>query len=251
MEDLDLIIGLHSIVEALLNPARMHRRLIATDEGMKELQKRNVDLSGLEVQIHSPHQFQETAKQLFLDFDYTYRRIPSGLLLVTSSVELYDIAWLYAKLEKGEKLKIFCLDQVTDTHNGAAIMRTASFYGADAIIVAHRGNFGLGPNFSRIASGGVEHVKIVKCSSLPKVLKKLQDKGVCCIGFSEHAEEEAVADLDEKSICLVMGAEDTGLSNAVERILTTKVAFKPVGRIKSLNVSVAAGIAMERFFAKA
>jgi 23S rRNA (guanosine2251-2'-O)-methyltransferase len=111
-----------------------------------------------------------------------------------------------------------------------------------------KGNFGMGPNFSRIASGATEHVQIVKCSSLPKILTKLIELNVEVIGLSEHATDTNLNIKDAKATCLVLGAEDEGMSNAVSRVVEKTIALKPLGRIKSLNVSVAAAVAMEKIF---
>ncbi len=56
------------------------------------------------------------------------------------------------------------LDQITDVHNAAAIMRSAAFYGVDCVLISQKGNFGMGPNFARIASGALEYVKIIQFS---------------------------------------------------------------------------------------
>jgi 23S rRNA (guanosine2251-2'-O)-methyltransferase len=91
-------------------------------------------------------------------------------------------------------------------------------------------------------------VKIVRCSALPKTITKLKELGVMCVGLSEHASEELNKIDNEKSVCLVLGAEDVGMSHAVSRVVDKTIAFKPLGKIKSLNVSVAAAIAMEKIF---
>ena len=254
--EFDIIIGIHSITKALENPLRKHHSLVATKDGIEELiRKGNCKTSVIDrvkVDYVSSHALQEKAKKICRDLDYSYQRIPSQVFLITSPIQTYEVSWLYDELKSGKIVKIFCLDSVTDVHNGAAIMRTAAFYGVDAIVTSIKGSFGRGPSFSRIASGAVECVKTVKCASLSRVIRKLLDFEVECIGFSEHAtmgsEDQRNVLVNNKSLCLVMGAEDTGLSNAVERVLTNKVAFKSRGEIKSLNVSVAAAIAMEKFF---
>lgn len=251
MEDFDIIVGIHSIAEAIKNSSRAIYKIVATDDGMNDLRKRgeisSKDLEGIDIELYASHKFQEMGKSIYKDLDYNFSRIPSGVYLLCSKVELYDVTWIYEKLKNKKRLKILCLDQVTDVHNGAAILRTAAFYGVDCILTASKGNFGMGPNFSRIASGALEHVKIVKCSSLPKMLNKLHDLGVHSIGLSEHASGEFELEKNT-SVCLLLGAEDVGLSNALLRVVKEKVSLKPYGQIKSLNVSVAAAVAMEKYF---
>lgn len=251
MAEQDIIIGLHSIAEALKNPLRTHYRLIGTDDGMKELQRKHgLDprrQNDLRAEFYKPDEFVKQTQEIYRHLDFEYRRIPSGVMLLTSPLEIHDSAWLYKRIEQSGNLKLLILDSVTDGHNAAAILRTASFFGCDAVVFAQKGSFGVTPSFARIASGALEHVPLVQVASLPKTLTQLAAKNIELVGFSEHA-ENAAENLGVEKIALVLGAEETGLSHAVERLLTKKVALHSYGKIKSLNVSVAAALAMERCF---
>lgn len=250
--DQDLIVGIHSIAEALKNPERTIIKIVATEEGLDELKKRGglrrEEIPQEKVRLLEGHALQEEAKKIYRDLDMEFNRVPSGIFMLVSPVTIYEPTWLYNQLESRIPLKILALDQVTDAHNGAAIMRTAAFYGVDAILISSKGNFGLGPNFARIASGALEHVKIVRCSALPKTITKLKELGATCIGLSEHASGNLERSAEKKAICLILGAEDVGMSHAVSRVVDTTIALRPEGKIKSLNVSVAAAIAMEKIF---
>lgn len=252
--DHDMIVGIHSIAEALKNYEREIFEIVATDEGLEELKKRGGlkrdEIPMDKVRIMEGHALQEEAKMIYRDMDMEFQRVPSGVYMLVSPINIYEPTWIYTQLESRIPIKILVLDQVTDAHNGAAIMRTAAFYGVDAILISARGNFGMGPGFSRIASGATEHVKIVRCSALPKTITKIKELGAICIGLSEHA-TGTIGDIDNKKpICLVLGAEDVGMSHAVSRVVDTTIALKPAGKIKSLNVSVAAAIAMEKIFSQ-
>ena len=191
--------------------------------------------------------FQQESQKIFKEEGFEYQRIMSGVLLCCGALPELDISWINIKLAKKEKVRLLCLDQVTDVHNAAAIFRTAAFYGVDAIIVAVKGNFGRSPSFARIASGALEHVPLIKSASLPRTLQLLKEKQITCLGLSEHSETTDASLAGEGGICLVMGAEDKGLSHAVERILDFRVSLFAKGPIKTLNVSVAAALAMEKF----
>lgn len=251
MAEQDIIIGLHSIAEALKNPRRTHYRLIGTDDGMKELQRKHgLDprrQNDLRAEFYKPDEFVKQTQEVYRHLGLEYRRIPSGVMLLSSPLELQDVAWLYNMCDQNSELKLLVLDSVTDGHNAAAILRSASFFGCDAVVFAQKGSFGVTPSFARIASGALEHVPLVQVASLPKTLTQLAAKNIELIGFSEHA-ENAADNPEAKKVALVLGAEETGLSHAVERLLTRKVALKSYGKIKSLNVSVAAALAMERCF---
>ena len=89
---------------------------------------------------------------------------------------------------------------------------------------------------------------------MPKFIRTLCDRGVSCIGLTEHADirlgDVSKEDLENPRVCLVFGSEDRGLSNAVLRVLPKKISLESRGMIKSLNVSVATAISMEKIFAK-
>ena len=241
--DQDFIIGTHSIIEALKNPKRFPATIYGTKEGIKTLGKLP---QGVEIKNLRPHDVQEKAKDLCRQMDFKYQRIPSNVFLVANQLEELGVAFLYNEIETKKNCKILCLDQVTDVQNAAAILRTAAFFGVDYLLVSFKGSFGVGPSFSRNASGALEHIPILKCAALPRTLTKLKELGVTCIGLSEHSSEEL--EPKEGHICLVLGAEDKGLSSAVTRVLDQTVALKSQGAIKSLNVSVAAALAMDKFF---
>ena len=250
MEEFDLIIGIHSIVEALKNKNRVHYKLVATEEGLEELNK-SIKTNDLKVELLASHKLQEEAKGYFRELDLEYHRVPSGVFLLSSKLEIHDVKYLYNLIGKPTPLKILCLDQVTDVHNAAAILRTASFYGVDAVVVPDKKSFGLTPSFFRIASGAAESVPLVGVNKLTKTITKLKEMGILCVALSEHASEDLPTKLIENEkggMALVLGREDVGISNAVLRVIDHHISLKSQGDIKSLNVSIAAAICMEKCF---
>ena len=249
----DIIVGIHSIACAIKNADRSNIEIFATEDGLDELKKRG-DLTKAEyekisnIRLLAPHKLQEVAQQYHEEMGHNYRRIPSGIFMIADPLDASDLNWIYDQFKGGKLKKIICLDGVTDTHNAAAILRTASFYGADCMLVSVKGNFGNAPSFFRIASGATEFVPIIKCSSLPKAIKKMQDLGIICLGLSEHVSGNTESITEDQACCIVLGAEDHGLSHAVMRVIENKVSLKPKGDTQSLNVSVAAAVFMEKYF---
>lgn len=247
----EIIIGLHSIVEALQNPKREKFALTITEDAWRDLKSNykieKERLNEIQLSIVSGHELQERAKRDFQKFDYHYTRIPSGLYLTTEPIEQKNINDVYDYVDQNKHLRLICLDQITDVHNAAAILRSSSFFGVDFLCVSSKKNFGIGPSFYRIASGAVEHVPIVTINNLSKFISKLQDKNVTCLGLMEEGEEAKLKGALSKT-CLVLGSEDKGLSHAVRRVIEHKISLNPRGQIKTLNVSVAASVAMQKFF---
>lgn len=247
--DFELVFGLHSIAAAIKNPRRVHHKIVATDEGLIDLQRKhqiNIKNLNIKVEILSSHSLQEEAKKLCSYMDVEFNRVPSGMFLETAPLETYDLKD-FLKVPSG---RFLALDQITDVHNGAAILRSACFYGATAVIVPSSKSFGLTPSFYRIASGATEYVSIIRANSLSRAVGQLNDAGFLTVGLSEHSSENlAPADLRKSNkICLLLGAEEVGLSHAVARLVQKNLSLSSQGEIKSLNVASAAAIAMEKCF---
>jgi 23S rRNA (guanosine2251-2'-O)-methyltransferase len=257
MSDFDLIIGVHSIAAAFKNPKREIRQIFYSEEGKKDLLKRTDltenDLAKYERTILDSHKLQEKGKEYFKTLNVDFQRIPSGVFIITSEIETRDNNWLYDQVASRDDLKILCLDQISDVHNGAAILRTASFYGIDIVILPGKKSFGFTPSFYRIASGATEYIELVQASNLSKIVSTLAQKGVTCIGLTEHVESPITDKILAEArlgTCLVLGKEETGISHSVLRNIQHQLALIPAGDTRSLNVSVAAAISMEKCFSK-
>jgi 23S rRNA (guanosine2251-2'-O)-methyltransferase len=247
--DFDLIFGLHSIAAALGNSRRVHQKLYATDEGLIELSKKhrlNPKELNVKIELLSSHLLQEKAKRLCQEMDVEFYRVPSQIFLQTSKLETYSIKDFLHNPEA----RLLALDQITDVHNGAAILRTACFYGISGVLIPSEKSFGLTPSFYRIASGATEFIQLIRVNSLSRAVGQLNDAGYLTVGLSEHSTENLLTDdlRSQKRICLLLGAEETGLSHAVARLVKKNLSLPAQGEIKSLNVASAAAIAMEKCF---
>jgi len=240
----DIITGIHSITEALKNEKRKNRVLFCTKDALTKLKPkvgRTEDYAKIE--ILNTGELQTRAQQIFKEHQFHYSRISSGMFLVTDPLMYKSSAFLYDLIEQGAK-KFLVLDQVTDAHNAGAIFRTAAFYGVDAIIHSVKGSFGRSPGFFKIASGAAEHVHSVSVPKLGQCILKLVEKNVFCVGITEDGKSEV--SFPDGPICLIMGAEETGISFNVKRILDSKMRLDAIGEIETLNVSIASAIAMEK-----
>lgn len=248
--DQDIIIGTHSIIEALKSSQRSNHHLYTTEEGYKDLINKNLvpkeKLNSIKVTKLNLHDFVNQAQKIYQQFDFKFSRIPGNQMLICDSLPENHPGKIWDLIEKKKSVKIICLDQVTDVHNLGAILRTASFFAVDGLVVANKKPLNFSPGFFRVSSGAFEHLPVIRCVSLPKLIGQLQEKGIQCIGLSEH---NKTADIPmSSSRCLVLGAEDFGMSYAVQRVLKFNTGLESRGAIQSLNVSIASALAMERFF---
>jgi 23S rRNA (guanosine2251-2'-O)-methyltransferase len=137
------------------------------------------------------------------------------------------------------------LDNVTDPHNLGACIRTAAAMGAQAVVVPRDRAAGLTPTARKVAAGGAELIKFVQVTNLARTLQNLQEQGVFVVGTLLDATAKPLDQIDlNGKLAIVMGAEDSGLRRLTQE-RCDQLAYIPMqGQLQSLNVSVAAGMAL-------
>ncbi len=252
---IDLIIGLHSVYHACLNAERSEKMLLATAQSLSELESRYQinakKLKQLQVQLKlvKNNDFQSSAQKIFQDHGQHYRRLPTQLLLQASAKSIQGPDELFHHCQDQTQFRLLALDRLTDIQNAASLARTAAFFKVDGLLIPSKNSFQLNSGFYRIASGGVEYLQLYQTPHLSRTLSQLAKRDFAVIGLSEEAQEISDQQKFNNGICLVLGAEDTGLSHSVERVLTHHFRLQSQGPIQSLNVSAAGVLAMQLFFA--
>jgi TrmH RNA methyltransferase len=135
------------------------------------------------------------------------------------------------------------IDDVSNPHNVGAIVRTAAFFGIDALITA--GDLEkppLSPSAVRVAQGGAEHVELVRERELVPTLRRLAAAGVAVIGTDVRGKRSVDALRWPARTVIVLGSEGAGMSAPVRSACTELVTIPGSGHVESLNVSVAAGV---------
>ena len=139
---------------------------------------------------------------------------------------------------------VVVLDSVQDPHNLGAIIRTADGAGAAAAVIPERRSASLTEATAKAASGALETLPVVRVKNLGRALEQLKEAGFWLYGFDAEAETDYDA-VDYASRCaLVMGGESRGLRAKVAERCDFRVRIPLSGSVPSLNVSVAAGVAL-------
>ncbi|MBD5221801.1 MAG: 23S rRNA (guanosine(2251)-2'-O)-methyltransferase RlmB [Bacteroidales bacterium] len=168
-----------------------------------------------------------------------------GAIATLSPVAYHSLANLLPSLyEEGKMPFIMVLDGLTDTRNFGAIARTASCAGVDAIVIPERNSVSVTPDAVKTSAGALMSIPVCREKNILQAVRELQSNGVKVIGASEKASANYTLVEMNVPVAIVMGAEDTGISNDVLRQCDELAAIPIFGPIGSLNVSVAAGLMM-------
>ncbi len=144
--------------------------------------------------------------------------------------------------EEGRNPLVVVLDGITDTRNFGAIGRTAACAGVDAIVIPERNSVSVTPDAVKTSAGGLFHIPVCREKDTLSAVRFLKENGYRIVGATEKG-AAPYTDADYRvPVAIVMGSEDTGISDGVLRICDDLAAIPIVGKIESLNVSVAAGI---------
>ena len=139
---------------------------------------------------------------------------------------------------------IVVLDGIEDPHNVGAIFRSADAAGADGVVRQSRHAARLDGAAAAASAGAVAHVKVAEVVNIARALEALKAAGVWTVGLAGDARKH-YSDVDlTLPTALVVGAEGGGLRRLVRERCDWLVSIPMAGHVQSLNVSVAAGIAL-------
>jgi 23S rRNA (guanosine2251-2'-O)-methyltransferase len=139
---------------------------------------------------------------------------------------------------------VLILDQLTDPHNVGAIMRTAAAFDVAAIITTVRHSPAATGVLAKSASGALEHVPLVMVQNLARALAELKERGYLLIGLDATGDADFSEIALRSPLALVLGAEGKGLRQLTRDTCDHVARLDLPGRIKSLNVSNAAALAL-------
>jgi 23S rRNA (guanosine2251-2'-O)-methyltransferase len=166
-----------------------------------------------------------------------------GVVAVTSSKQYNDLDDLIA-FKRGDYALLVVLDGVEDPHNLGAILRTADAAGADGVVIPERRAAGITGTVVKSSAGASEHLPIAKVTNIARTLEDLKAQNIWTVGLDERG-AQSYESLDYKMDCaIVLGAEGKGLHDLVARKCDFLVSIPMLGKVPSLNVSVAAGVVL-------
>lgn len=227
--------GWHPVFEACRNPKRNFRRLFATENAQAKLVDHGVKLPNDVITVHPR----------IIDHMVAVDAVHQGLYLECDPLPSPSLERLAA-----EGI-VLVLDQVTDPHNVGAILRTATAFDVKALITTNRHSPEATGVLAKAASGALEHIPIISVQNLNRALETLQQRGFQCVGLDSEAENDLMKEQLNLPLALVLGAEGKGLRSSTRDNCDLLARLDLPGKIKSLNVSNAAALALMAVHLKA
>src|SRR4029077_16779457 len=149
-----------------------------------------------------------------------------------------------ANANHGQMGLIVLLDGVEDPHNLGAVIRTALAAGAHGVVIPERRAAGLTDTVGRAPAGALAHLPVAKVTNLVRAMEELKEMGYWLVGLDERG-DKSYPEVDYTTATgIVMGSEGSGLHELTRKRCDFVVSLPTTGPVKSLNVSVAAGVVL-------
>ena len=165
-----------------------------------------------------------------------------GVIALAASRAVVELEDLLA--QKSDRSLIVLLDGVEDPQNLGAIVRTALAAGAQGVVIPERRAAGLTDSVSRASAGALEHLPVARVKNLVRAMEQLKEAGYWLIGLDERGERNYTEADYKSSIGIVLGGEGHGLHELTRKRCDYVVSIPTTGPVRSLNVSVAAGVVL-------
>lgn len=233
----DVLIGRNAVIEAIRSGRGINKLLIA--DGDKEGSVKEVislaKEQGLVIQFVERSKIEGIAGGLR----------HQGVLAYVAPVAYSDLETILQAAEtKGEAPFLLLLDELEDPHNLGALLRTADATGVHGVLIPKRRSVPLTATVAKTSAGAVEYVPVARIGNIAQTLRKLKDKGFWVAGADmDGSQNYYEADLTGPLV-LVVGSEGHGMSRLTKEQCDFIVKMPMVGKINSLNASVAGSILM-------
>lgn len=235
-EQLHLIYGIRPVIEAIESGKEIDRIFV-----QKSLTGANFqELWSLIKEYKIPFKYVPNEK---LKRFTTYNH--QGVVAFVSAVTFQRIEDLLPEIySTGVQPLLLVLDRITDVRNIGAIVRSAECSGVQAVIIGEKHAAPMTGDAVKSSAGALLRMPICREKSLIKAIDYLKDSGIQIVASTEKT-DSSLYDIDfSLPTAIVMGSEEDGISHHIMQACDSKARIPMMGSIGSLNVSVAAGIAL-------
>lgn len=233
----EIIVGRHPVAEALKSGKPIEKLILlygvkgTAIEKIRQLAKQR----GIVVTEANRQRFREIAE------DTTTQGVVA-IVQTKKYVELEEI--LESSKKRGEPPFLLILDEIEDPHNVGALIRTAEAAGVHGIIIPKHHSASLNQTVAKTSAGASEHLPAAKVTNLAQTIDALKKNGIWIIGLSLDAEKDYDQIDYSGPIALIVGNESKGIRRLIAEKCDFLVRIPMIGKIQSLNASVAGGLVM-------
>ncbi len=174
-----------------------------------------------------------------------------GVIAQVAAYQYAELEDLFKVAEKRNEDPFFLiLDEIEDPHNLGSIMRTADATGAHGIIIPKRRAVGLTASVAKASTGAIEYIPVARVTNLSRTIDELKERGLWIAGTDAKGKTD-YRNLDgTMPIGLVIGSEGKGMSRIIGEKCDFLITLPMVGKVTSLNASVAASLLMYEVYRK-
>ena len=233
----NIVLGIHPVLELLRSDKEVEKVLINRELTVRQ---EGLDIIYACRQREIPYQSVPVEK-----LNRVSQKMHQGVIAFVSPITYQKVENILPFLFEDGLVPFFLvLDRITDVRNFGAIARTAECAGVNAIIIPEKGGAQINEDAMKTSAGALNHVPICRERDLGKTLNYLQDSGLKVIACTEKG-EESIFEMDMTGpVAIIVGSEEDGISEFLLRKADHIAQLPQVGKIGSLNVSVAAAVAM-------
>ena len=171
------------------------------------------------------------------------RKNHQGVVAFISSITYQKTEDIVPMLfEQGKNPLLIMLDGITDVRNFGAIARTCECAGVDAIVIPSKNSVSANADAIKTSAGALYKLPVCREQNLTQTIKFLKDSGFKIVAATEKGDYDYTKANYNDPVCIIMGAEDTGVPYEHLALCDEWIKIPMLGTIESLNVSVAAGI---------
>jgi 23S rRNA (guanosine2251-2'-O)-methyltransferase len=236
MENDEYIYGTRAVIEAINTGKTVEKVFIKTGLNNELYQQ----LLSLIKEFEIAFQFVPLEK-----INRITRKNHQGVVAFISPIEYTNVEMLLPVIfESGQEPLLLILDQITDVRNFGAIVRSAECAGIHGIIIPEKGMARIGADAIKTSAGALHHVPVCKSTNLLRTIQYLKDSGIQIVAATEKADKIYTQGNFKTPVAIVMGSEESGISQSILNIADQQLKIPLFGNIESLNVSVSAALMM-------
>jgi 23S rRNA (guanosine2251-2'-O)-methyltransferase len=240
--DIDYIIGKNPVIEALKSNRDINKILVAEGSQRGQMQQ----ITELAKEANVIVQFVPKKK-----IDQITDQNHQGVLAYVAAYQYAEMDDLFEAAEKKDEPPFFLLlDEIEDPHNLGSIMRTADAVGAHGIIIPKRRAVGLTATVAKASTGAIEYIPVVRVTNMARTIDELKERGVWIAGTDASGKDDYRQFDSTIPLGLVIGSEGKGMGRLIREKCDFLIHLPMVGKVTSLNASVAAAILMYEVYRK-